>query len=246
MGVFKKYSPAIAADALRLCDVTDTSAESGYRRQVPLWHDITGEEWKQLIGTIYRANNAGSSYYECAYNLTTYWGALTPVATDDILEEFDVQDFSINPVGITSHSQSATISDVAIDRIYSIRVTNNTTENTYIQNTDPVWRDRREYYSRSGEEGSYIYTRVYTEPSDFGTTYRNYYISQNGNLVIKCIKFKKNMYVVAKDLGGSYWYNKKETKPALYCAYFLDESEWITIPPGESRNLIIDFSAIVA
>lgn len=246
MGVLKKYSAFIAADSLRLTAPTDGSAESDYRRKVPAWYDENGEEWKQLIGTLFRGNY-GSSYYEYCYNLTTFWQDLIPVATEDNLDEYYINDFSCIPTGITSYSNTATYSDVSGERTFAIRITNSNPTDSYIQNTDPIWRDYREYYTREGEQEPYTYTRLYDEPSNFITTYRNYYILiPAGPITIKCIKFKRRMYVIAKDLGGSNWYSKKENKMANYCAYFLDEDEWITIPVGESRVIVVDFSAITA
>lgn len=240
MGVFKKYAPCIMCDGLRLDDLS-IGQPSQQKRPVPTWHDINGNAYTDILAT-YNPNgtNRVTEFWRNISSFATSF--LDPVATRDILDDYDVNDYGITEIGTTTKSNSITKSTNSIENIYNVRITNNApSENSYILNSDPIWRTYNEYYSRSGEEGSYIYTRVTNKPSDFATTYNTYYVLEaTGAIVVKCIKFKKGLYT---GTAGSATVNERIT---LYCAYFLDESEWITIPAGESRNIVVDFAAIVA
>lgn len=189
MGVFKKYSPAIACDALRLLSWTNNNNESDRRRPVPNWYDTTGTMHNVLLGTTSGVNNNDRPEKYVKNLLLTGYNLLTPVATEDELNDFDVYDYSITPVGTTTFSQSVVKSETSMDSSITIRIVN------------------------SSEE----------------------------SITTKCIKFKKTLYV-----GSSNASYNAESYETLYCAYFLDEEEWITIPAGESRNIVVDFAAIVA
>ena len=189
MGVFKKYSPAIACDALRLLSWVNSNNDADRRRPVPNWYDITGTMHNVLLGTTSgtNANDRAEKYVKNL--LLTGYNLLTPVATEDELKDFNVYDYSITPIGTTTFNQSVVKSETAMDSSIAIRIVN------------------------SSEE----------------------------SVTIKCIKFKKILYVGSPNSS----YNA-ESYETLYCAYFLDESEWITIPAGESRNIVVDFASIVA
>jgi len=236
MGVLKKYSPAIACDALRLYAQNNETTTG--KRPVPEWYDVSGTKYINLLGTL-NPSNYGHNMEYCA-NLTGFDQNMVPFATSDLLDDYSVFDYGVSPIGITNYSKSISRNEYGTDLVFTLRISNSNSEDSYILNSDPIWRDYREYYIREGSQEPYTYTRVAEKPSDFITTYNTYYVLVSaGPIVVKCIKFRKVIYINTN--GGEI-----ASKTTSYCAYFLDEDEWITIPPGESRNLVIDFAAVIS
>lgn len=207
MGVFKKYSPAIASDALRNNamggDWTYFNDYACYKRIVPTWYDVNGNSYTNLFGCPKNYNQSSDSYAApfvkwyinniqgLAYSFFSMTN-ISVIATSDTLEKYDVYDHDItNALGDVTFNKNTVNTNLASDFVWSIRIANNSEE-------------------------------------DF---------------TIKCIKFTKSMAVCTSASGNT---PNAELKKVLYCAYFLDESEWITIPAGESRNIVVDFAAIVA
>lgn len=231
MGILKKYSPAIACDSIRLYGYIS----SYINRSVPSWYDISGNKYTALFASLKQVGNSDKPT-EYVTNLTGFDKNMVPIATSDILENYNIFDYGISQIGTVNYDQSISVNEYGTDLTFSIRISNSNLENNYILNSDPMWRNYNEYYTREGEQEPYTYTRVYDKPLDFITTYNTYYVLVSaGPIIVKCIKFKKNIY----DLGQT-------ARTTVYCAYFLDEDEWITISPGESRNLVIDFATITA
>lgn len=52
--------------------------------------------------------------------------------------------------------------------------------------------------------------------------------SGNSDITVKCIKFKKTIFR-----------SDSSEREALVCAYYLDENEWITIPPNDTGALTV-------
>ncbi len=235
MGVLKKYSPAIACDSIRLYAYV-----SGFvNRSVPSWYDISGNKYTSLFASLKNGGNNDKTSEYCA-NLTGFDKNLIPIATSDVIEDYDIFDYGISSIGTVNYNQSISVNEYGTDLAFTIRISNSNSEDSYILNSDPIWRDYNEYYTREGEQEPYTYTRIYDEPSDFTTSsYNTYYILvPAGPITVKCIKFKKTIYSIAD--------NSSSAKTTVYCAYFLDEDEWVTIPLGESRVIVVDFSAVTA
>ena len=250
MGVLKKYAPYNASAAIRLDPLgTMPSGRISYSaaayndgnswgRAVPKFYDLNGNEWTRLFYT-------GYNDYNDIYRNTSEFFEMTGVGTDDILEDFDIYDHSIMNIATSNSSNYMNRSAGSAERVYTIRITNNNTDDRYIQNTDLVWRSYRHYYTRSGSDPDYIYTPVTEEPLDFAEHYSDYWVLVSGGpLTIKCIKFRKGFIQVNKNWSSGYNTSNMTTYQVLYCAYFLDPSEWITIPVGESRVVVVDFAVV--
>lgn len=208
MGVFKKYAPAIASDALRNNamggDLTYFTDYAYYSRTVPTWYDVDGNQYTNLFGC---PKSYSSSYDSFDKNYVKWYinniqglaysffsmANISVIATSDALENYDVYDYDIttNALGDVTFNKNTVNTNLASDFIWSVRIANNSEE----------------------------------------------------AFTIKCIKFTKSMAVCTTSSGNT---PNAALKKALYCAYFLDEEEWITIPAGESRNIVVDFAAIVA
>lgn len=198
MGVFKKYSPMLASEGLRLYPFSISSGTSDladrYRTTVCKWYDLDNTEWTELAGVYYSSSPSGgyiNPSYAYIRNLHGCYSEMTAYATGDVLEAFDVYDHTINTIGTTTQSTGLTASTNSVERVFAIRIVNNSTE--------PI--------------------------------------------TVKCIKFKRDLYTVDKGITTNLA-SKIKGRSSLYCAYFLDEDEWITIANGDSANLVIDFSSV--
>ena len=208
---------------------------------------ITGEEYDRLCIIYY--DTLSVIYPDIELNTTKYLpkstnnvsDAFIAVASSETLVDYDINDYEVkNQIGEITQSSSRNVMQDGGEIIHAIRIFNNS-EDEYVPNTSMVWDSSKHYYYLLNDE----YIEVLSEPENFTATYDEYYIYEEASsITVKSIKFIKKLRAVNKNWSSGYNNANKVYLNVLYCTYYLDEEEWITIPVGESRGIVIDFSNI--
>lgn len=260
MGEFRKYRPYYACNALRFSSYGPGSyVGSGNKwggiTRVPNFKAVNGTEYGWLVNL-----NTRVDYLNNDNNVTTASGQtfnsikqhtflmgnyehftyLDPFATTDLLENYDINDYQINPIGITYVTRARFVAQDVNKILYSMSIFNNNTD-SYVANDDNTWAPDTFY---ALIDGNYV---LLTEiPSDWNSNYTSYYkISPAEDITVTCIKFRKYMRASTyADRGYSSPDANEQGNTnilVLYCAYFLDEP--VTIHPGDSYLLSLSFES---
>ena len=262
MGEFRKYRPYYACNALRFNaypNITyNSSGENGSSMsRVPEFKDITGTEYGWLLNLNCQWASYGQSTNVTIHgtseqinrgrlvsNNYQHFVDLKPFATADLLVDYDIEDYSITPVGVTYEQHNQYVARDVNKILYSMSIFNDNVD-TYDQNTSALWDPtNNEYYSY--DSTTQTYTHITEEPLDWSTNYTNYYILHEAeDIIVSCIKFRKSMAASA-NTSRSYA-NSLATATnqvglyTLYCSYFLDQP--VTIHPGDSYLLSLSFES---
>lgn len=258
MGEFRKYRPYYACNALRFNaypNITynyDGNNGSAMTR-VPEFKDITGTEYGWLLNLNSRYAGARQSNTVTIHGTTDalQWGRLMsnnfqhfvdlkPFATNDKLVDYDIEDYLINPVGVTYEQHVQYVARDVNKILYSMSIFNDN-QPTYEQNDDPDWFDDTYYELIDGN-----YVLLASQPADWVQNYSQYYIQvPAADIKVSCIKFRKP--TAASSNSDRSYANAITTENSqvglytLYCSYFLDEE--VTIHPGDSYLLSLSFES---
>lgn len=264
MGTFKKYRPYYACNAVRFSSYGPGSyASSVYKwggiTRVPNFKAVNGTEYGWLVNLNSRDDGLNSNT-----NVTTASGQtfdsvkqhtflmgnyehftyLDPFATADVLSEYSIDDYEINPIGVTYVTRARFVARDVNKILYSMSIFNNNVD-TYDQNISTLWDPtNNEYYSY--DSTTQTYTHITEEPADWSTNYTDYYILHEAeDITVTCIKFRNYMRASTyADRGYSSPDANEQGNTnvlALYCSYFLDQP--VTIYPGDSYLLSLSFES---
>lgn len=124
MGVLKKHIAGYAIDSLSFSTAETTNNTSC----IPFRGIRTNDN---TVVTLSNINFPSSSSYYVANSFT--YRQLIPFATADLLENFDIDDYQINPLGSTTYTTNRVTQAHKDNFIYNIAINNNT-ENEIIVN----------------------------------------------------------------------------------------------------------------
>ncbi|MBP5596278.1 MAG: hypothetical protein J6Y02_12905 [Pseudobutyrivibrio sp.] len=258
MGEFRKYRPYYACNALRFNSYANmtynSSGDNGSAMsRVPEFKDITGTEYGWLLNlnskwaTYSQSNNVtfhGSSNQmnrgRVISNNYQHFVDLTPFATEDKLADYDIEDYLINPVGVTYEQHVQYVARDVNKILYSMSIFNDNVD-SYVANDDTTFALDTFYALIDGN-----YVLLTEEPSDWSINYTGYYkILPAEDIKVSCIKFRKPT-AASSNTSRSYanslaTENNQVALYTLYCAYFLDEE--VTIHPGDSYLLSLSFES---
>lgn len=258
MGEFRKYRPYYSCNALRFNAYPNITYNwdgnnGNSMTRVPEFKDITGTEYGWLLNLNSRYAGAQQSNRVTIHGTTDtlQWGQLIsnnfqhfvdlkPFATNDKLVDYDIEDYSINPVGITYEQHVQYVARDVNKILYSMSIFNDNVD-SYVANDITTFAPDTFYALIDGD-----YVLLTEEPSDWSTNYTDYYkILPAEDIKISCIKFRKPT-AASSNTSRSYA-NATATESnhiglyTLYCSYFLDEE--ITIHPGDSYLLSLSFES---
>lgn len=264
MGEFRKYRPYYACNALRF-NASETVWYDSYGKgdamtRVPEFRDLAGIEygWLLNLNSIFNTYNVGNNWMNSGgtysgitidknYSRATvvagnyqHFVYLDPFATNDKLANYDINDYSITPVGITYSQRQQYVARDVNKILYAMSIFNDNAD-SYVANDDTTFAPNTFYALIDGN-----YVLLTEEPSNWSTNYTDYYkILPAEDIKVSCIKFRK---VMAASSNASRSYAEAKTGEnnqvplfVLYVSYFLDEE--ITIHPGDSYLLSLSFES---
>ena len=118
MGVFKKFIAGIALECLNCYDVNGAIDYT-----VPTYKAVDGTE-RTTVGFYPQ-----SSYF----SHPVPYSKLTPIATQDSLDNYNLYDYQIIGAGVTTYSKNRVITNTGGSLVYSISINNNTQETITIK-----------------------------------------------------------------------------------------------------------------